>query len=373
MLGWCWSREAVGRGPAAGELLAWGALNFPAHDNGRPLRCVPRAAAFRRRRPSWPPRRTSPRTARTQHMRCAAAVHPVVGRCAAARRPSTAGQVGPRPAARRARVRPVHPILRAAAERQLGLFTAVDARRAGYRHPEIQLPCSTGRWVRLRRGVYTAGRTPRGRRGTGSEAPPRLLRGAVGPRPSRLGGEPRLGRPPPRPAGPPRPRPEGAADRSEPVRRGRDFLLTRAPLPDGHVVASGPLRLTSAARTLVDRAREWGAVARSLTRTRAVGGEAPGGRAALPRHPRRPDRRRRPRRLVDAGGEPPPGAPRDARAGRAPLQRSATRPRGATHEGHGDEPRRAQPANTAHGVDRLRSARPVSTHSAPGAPTVTRE
>lgn len=49
----------------------------------------------------------------------------------------------------------MHPFLRAAAERQLGLFTAVDARGAGYPQPEIQLLCSTGRWIRLRRGVYT--------------------------------------------------------------------------------------------------------------------------------------------------------------------------------------------------------------------------
>jgi hypothetical protein len=56
----------------------------------------------------------------------------------------------------------VHPILRAIAERQLGLFTAVDARQAGYRQPEIQLLCSTGRWIRLRRGVYTTADHPAG-------------------------------------------------------------------------------------------------------------------------------------------------------------------------------------------------------------------
>ena len=49
----------------------------------------------------------------------------------------------------------VHPLLRASAEQQSGLFTAVDARRAGYEHSEIRHLCASGRWVRLRRGVYT--------------------------------------------------------------------------------------------------------------------------------------------------------------------------------------------------------------------------
>ena len=49
----------------------------------------------------------------------------------------------------------VHPLLRAAAERQFGVFTATDARRAGYDPDEIRGLLSTGAWVRLRRGVYT--------------------------------------------------------------------------------------------------------------------------------------------------------------------------------------------------------------------------
>ena len=71
---------------------------------------------------------------------------------------------------------PVHPLLRARAEQQLGLFTAVDARRAGYEHAEIRTLCTSGRWVRVRRGVYT---TPHvlvdastGRHATGSTASP---------------------------------------------------------------------------------------------------------------------------------------------------------------------------------------------------------
>jgi hypothetical protein len=40
-------------------------------------------------------------------------------------------------------------------------------------------------------------------------------------------------------------------------RRGKDFRITCAPLPEDEVTVSGPLRLTTATRTLVDCAREW--------------------------------------------------------------------------------------------------------------------
>jgi hypothetical protein len=48
---------------------------------------------------------------------------------------------------------PVHPVLRAAAERRFGVFTAAEAVAAGHRHSEIQNLTGSGRWVRLRRGV----------------------------------------------------------------------------------------------------------------------------------------------------------------------------------------------------------------------------
>jgi predicted transcriptional regulator of viral defense system len=48
----------------------------------------------------------------------------------------------------------MHPLLRAAADRQLGLFTAADARRAGHPPGEMRHLFSSGAWVRLRRGVY---------------------------------------------------------------------------------------------------------------------------------------------------------------------------------------------------------------------------
>ena len=48
----------------------------------------------------------------------------------------------------------VHPLLRARADQQLGLFTAADARRAGYQHPEVRALISSGAWIRVRHGVY---------------------------------------------------------------------------------------------------------------------------------------------------------------------------------------------------------------------------
>jgi hypothetical protein len=152
---------------------------------------------------------------------------------------------------------PVHPILRAAGERQLGLFTAVDARRAGYRHPEIQLLVSTGRWVRLRRGVYATAehmaeveqRGGRHRLDCGAvlldlDRPAATISHVSA---ARLWGFPvRRGLDP-------------TVRLTDPAlwRRGRNFHMQRAPLTDADVAMAGPLRLTAAARTLVDCAREW--------------------------------------------------------------------------------------------------------------------
>jgi hypothetical protein len=151
----------------------------------------------------------------------------------------------------------VHPILRAAAERQLGLFTAVDARRAGYGHPEIQSLCSTGQWARLRRGVYATAEhlTDVEQRGgrhrlecyavlLDLDRPAAAVSHVSA---ARLWGFPvRRGLDP-------------TVRLTDPDlwRRGRGFQMTRAPLADAEVTTIGPLRLTSAARTLVDCAREW--------------------------------------------------------------------------------------------------------------------
>jgi hypothetical protein len=151
----------------------------------------------------------------------------------------------------------MHPLLRAAAERQLGLFTAVDARRAGYEHGEIQRLCSSGTWRRLRRGVYlTADALPsaedRGRRHQVEclavllelDRPSAALSHASA---ARLWGFPvRRGL-------------LGPIRLTDPTlsRQGRGYRVTQAPLRTGEVVRRGPLRLTSAARTLLDCAREW--------------------------------------------------------------------------------------------------------------------
>jgi predicted transcriptional regulator of viral defense system len=146
----------------------------------------------------------------------------------------------------------VHPLLRSRAERQLGLFTAADARLAGYEHPEIRRLCSAGTWLRLRRGVYVTAQTlatieQEGRRhqveclavllelsrGTAvisHESAARLWgftvrRALLGP--VRLT-DPTLSR------------------------RARGYTVTQAPLRSDEVIRRGPLRLTAAARTLLD-------------------------------------------------------------------------------------------------------------------------
>jgi hypothetical protein len=149
----------------------------------------------------------------------------------------------------------MHPLLRAAAERQWGLFTAVDARRAGYGHDEIRSLCTTGTWVRLRRGVYTTADrlTELGGRRHGVDCLAVLL--CVGsPRTvishssaaRLLGITVRRGL-------------DRTVRLTDPAqwRSGTSFRMACASLGRGEVIERGPFRLTSTARTLVDCAREW--------------------------------------------------------------------------------------------------------------------
>lgn len=151
----------------------------------------------------------------------------------------------------------MHPLLRASAERRLGLFTAADARRAGYAHPEIQRLCASGAWRRLRRGVYA----------TAEELATLVEKGrwhqveclAVLLELSRptavishesaalLWGFPTRGQP------------AGAVRLTDPTlsRRGRGYRITQSPVRRGEVARSGPFRLTAAGRTLLDCARQW--------------------------------------------------------------------------------------------------------------------
>jgi hypothetical protein len=151
----------------------------------------------------------------------------------------------------------MHPLLRAAAERRLGLFTALDARRAGYEHGEIQRLCSSGTWRRLRRGVYMTAEAltsdeDRGRRHQFEclavllelDRPSAVLSHASA---ARLWGFPvRRGF-------------MGPVRLTDPTlsRQGRGYRVTQAPLRPDEVARTGPIRLTSAARTLLDGAREW--------------------------------------------------------------------------------------------------------------------
>jgi len=151
----------------------------------------------------------------------------------------------------------MHPYLIARAERQLGLFTASDARRAGYEHGEIRHLCSSGAWVRLRRGVYvtadelstieTAGRRHRAECLAvllELDRPTAAISHASA---ARLWGLPvrrDIGR---------------VVRLTDPTawRRGKGFEMTRAPVRPEEVAQVGPVRLTSTARTVIDCAREW--------------------------------------------------------------------------------------------------------------------
>jgi hypothetical protein len=181
----------------------------------------------------------------------------------------------------------VHPILRARAEQQLGLFTAPDAQRAGYQHPEIRTLYRSGNWVRLRRGVYT---TPEVLDRAGSAAARHRLDCLavlleLG-RPTSVVSHASAARLHGLPVRRDLPRTVRLTD-ADVWRRGRGFLARQAPLPSGEVHRSGPVKLTSAARTLVDCAREWDlddsvvAMDAALLARRLTVGELQGAAAAV--------------------------------------------------------------------------------------------
>ena len=152
----------------------------------------------------------------------------------------------------------MHPHLRLVASRQLGVFTAADARTAGYRDDEIRSHLAQRLWIRLRRGVYAEQTTvdrfragPRGRHLIDAVAVLVSLDGG-GPVLSH-GSAARLHRfevPP-------------GSDREVRLtdvgqwRSGRGYRVARAALPEGDVLRFLRFRATTPARTLVDCAREW--------------------------------------------------------------------------------------------------------------------
>ena len=151
----------------------------------------------------------------------------------------------------------MHPTLRARADRRLGLFTAADARLAGYAHPEIRRLRSSGRWVTLRRGVYTTAEDLAVHEGRGHRHAVdclavlltlgRTTTAVSHSSAARLWGVPV----------PPAAMATVRLTDPGPWRRGEGFAVTAAALPRAHVTRAGPVPLTTAARTLVDCARGW--------------------------------------------------------------------------------------------------------------------
>jgi predicted transcriptional regulator of viral defense system len=151
----------------------------------------------------------------------------------------------------------MHPDLLQVAARQCGLFTSEDARRAGYRPDETRALLSTGRWRRIRRGIYLDGD-----RHSAVRARPRMwhvtqcaaVLVALGPGPvishssaarvhrfivpSGLDDDVRL------------------TDAVQ-WRRGRGYRVARADLPAGDLWRLEAFHVTAPARTLVDCTREW--------------------------------------------------------------------------------------------------------------------
>jgi predicted transcriptional regulator of viral defense system len=151
----------------------------------------------------------------------------------------------------------VHPALRAHANRQFGLFTTADALRAGYSPEEIRSQCRTGHWARVRRGVLItaaelAEHDHRRRRHRVDCLSALLALGRSSAAVSHGSAARLWGLPVRRDLD----RTVRLTDPGE-WRRGTGFVVSNAPLRRDETAVSGPLRLTSVARTLVDCAREW--------------------------------------------------------------------------------------------------------------------
>jgi Transcriptional regulator, AbiEi antitoxin len=151
----------------------------------------------------------------------------------------------------------VHPALRASAEQRYGVFTATEALRAGYQHAEIRRLLTSGRWVRLRQGIYIAADDLQAADASDRRHRVNCLAVLLAlDRPGAAISHQSAARLWDLPV----PRDDAEVLRlTDPVRwrRGRDFHMARAPLRTGECGRMGPVRVTSAVRTLVDCAREW--------------------------------------------------------------------------------------------------------------------
>ncbi|MCA0145815.1 type IV toxin-antitoxin system AbiEi family antitoxin domain-containing protein [Blastococcus sp. LR1] len=147
----------------------------------------------------------------------------------------------------------MHPLLEAAAGRQLGVFTAGDVRRAGYRHDEVRHLRASGRWHRLRRGVYItatelAAAERAGNRFRVECVAVLLAMDSTTVAVSHRSAAHLWGLPAPTP---------DVIRLTDPAhsRVGSGFRVSRGPLDPGDVRTQESLRLTAPARTLVDLAR----------------------------------------------------------------------------------------------------------------------
>ncbi len=147
--------------------------------------------------------------------------------------------------------------VREPARRRLGLFTSADLVARGVSQREVATAVRAGAWVRLRPGVFVRAadlaeveRTAR-RPGldalavaAGLDRPSAVFSGATAAWVWGL----------PRPASEPR-----IVQLTDPHRwrRGRGWAMAHARLPGDEVTVRGAYRVTTAARTVVDLAREW--------------------------------------------------------------------------------------------------------------------
>jgi predicted transcriptional regulator of viral defense system len=151
----------------------------------------------------------------------------------------------------------VHPALRHISAQRLGVFTSAEALAVGYTHGEVRHLCSSGQWVRLRRGVFAttealAGAEARGGRHAVDCLAVLLTLGRSRTVVSHSSAARLWGWPVQRAADP-----RVRLTDPDQWRRRTEYLMTCAPLPPEDVGARGPVPVTSAARTLVDCAREW--------------------------------------------------------------------------------------------------------------------
>jgi predicted transcriptional regulator of viral defense system len=149
----------------------------------------------------------------------------------------------------------MHPQLQAAAAARLGVFTSQEALRVGYRVEDIRAELGCRRWIRLRKGVYVERRVA-----VEAEPVQRHLLDCVAVLLSLDPGPVLSHASAARLHGLVVPMGEASDVRVTDVeqwRRGRGYRVARAVLPADDVAPWLSYGVTTAARTLVDCAREW--------------------------------------------------------------------------------------------------------------------